>query len=325
MVRAAALLLMTCVFVCGCATYRQGRRGAWPEVIAHRGASAYAPENTLAAFDLARSQGADWFELDCTLSKDGEVIVIHDDTVDRTTDGEGAVRDLTLKELKRFDAGSWKEPKFAGERLPTLAEALDLAKGRIGVYIEIKDSDDDTRLQQRILDVCEGRTRLDKGARREVMRLIAASNTRNLELTRRVVGLVRERRMTQQVIIQSFSPIVCAIALIEAPRIRTEFLGKADDKDPAVWENYLRWGYLIGVDGYNTHYKSLTEGRLAAFRAAGRSVAVWTVNDEEDMRRFAAWGVDGIITDRPDVCRRAIHATRNGQNGRSMDRTVDTR
>ena len=123
-----------------------------PVVIAHRGASAYAPENTLAAFQLASDMKADWFELDCTLTKDGEVIVIHDDTVDRTTPAEGRVADLTLAELKTLDAGTWRDPEFADERLPTLGESLDFAKGKIGVYIEIKDSDDDSALREQILE-----------------------------------------------------------------------------------------------------------------------------------------------------------------------------
>src|ERR1035437_6734016 len=92
-------------------------------VIAHRGASAYAPENTLAAFDLASQMRAGWFELDCMLTRDGQVVVIHDDTLDRTTNGHGPVAAMTLAELKRLDAGSWKGPMFAGQRLPALAEA----------------------------------------------------------------------------------------------------------------------------------------------------------------------------------------------------------
>src|SRR5690606_19865069 len=91
-------------------------------VIAHRGASAYAPENTIAAFELAVEMKADWYELDCLLAKDGTVIVSHDNDVSRCTDGEGRVTEMTLAELKTLDAGSWKDPKFAGERLPTLAE-----------------------------------------------------------------------------------------------------------------------------------------------------------------------------------------------------------
>ena len=133
MKRCIGWLVLGSIVMMGCATtYRAGAPEGAVDVIAHRGASAYAPENTLAAFELAVEQQADWFELDCTLSKDDEVIVIHDSDVDRTTDGVGNVCDLTLVELKALDAGAWFDGKFAGEPLPTLGETLDLAKDRIG-------------------------------------------------------------------------------------------------------------------------------------------------------------------------------------------------
>ena len=116
----AILALIGSVLMSGCATYRAGAPKGSVDVIAHRGASAYAPENTLAAFHLASEMNADWFELDCTLTQDGEIIVIHDDTIDRTTPAEGRVADLALAELKALDAGSWRDPEFADERLPTL-------------------------------------------------------------------------------------------------------------------------------------------------------------------------------------------------------------
>lgn len=103
-----------------------------PKIIAHRGASAHAPENTIAAFDLALEQGADGIELDVMLCRGGDIVVIHDDTVDRTTDGTGRVRDLTLDELQRLDAGG-------GERIPTLTEVLDRFGGRFLINIELKN------------------------------------------------------------------------------------------------------------------------------------------------------------------------------------------
>ena len=112
--------------------------GGPTRVIAHRGFSGAAPENTLAAFEKAIEVGADMFELDVLLSRDGRVVVIHDDTLDRTTDGEGKVAAFTLAELKKLDAGSWFSAEFAGERIPTLEEALRLAKGCILVNVEIK-------------------------------------------------------------------------------------------------------------------------------------------------------------------------------------------
>jgi glycerophosphoryl diester phosphodiesterase len=107
-----------------------------PEVVAHRGASGSAPENTLAAFRRAAQQGAHMIELDVQLSRDGHVVVMHDDTVDRTTDGHGAVGALDLARLKMLDAGSWFGERFAGERVPTLAEAL--AATSLPVNVELK-------------------------------------------------------------------------------------------------------------------------------------------------------------------------------------------
>lgn len=111
-----------------------------PLVVGHRGASAYAPENTLASFELALEQGADLVELDVHLSKDGQVVVIHDERLERTTDGHGLVGEHTLAELERLDAGRWFDPRFAGQRLPALDEVLAWAAGRTRLAIEIKNA-----------------------------------------------------------------------------------------------------------------------------------------------------------------------------------------
>src|SRR5205085_3864849 len=105
----------------------------------HRGNAAECPENTLASFSSAIELGVDVIECDVHRSEDGALPVIHDHLVDRTTDGSGLVRDFSMAELKRFDAGSWKDSKFAGERIPSLDEVLEVAKGRVGVAIEIKN------------------------------------------------------------------------------------------------------------------------------------------------------------------------------------------
>jgi glycerophosphoryl diester phosphodiesterase len=107
--------------------------------VGHRGAKGHAPENTFASFNLAVEMGVNAVETDVHLSKDGEVVLIHDHTVDRTTDGRGFVKDMTLRELKRLDAGSWYDPRFAGQQIPTLSELLDWARDRVGVAIEIKN------------------------------------------------------------------------------------------------------------------------------------------------------------------------------------------
>src|SRR5690606_9559351 len=108
-------------------------------VIAHRGFSGAAPENTLAAFRKGIEIGSDMIELDVHLSRDGELVVIHDETLERTTNGKGRVADNTLMELKDLDAGSSFAPQFSGEKIPTLIEVIELAKGRVLVNIEIKN------------------------------------------------------------------------------------------------------------------------------------------------------------------------------------------
>ena len=110
------------------------------QVLAHRGASAYAPENTLSAFKLAIEQQADWLEMDVQQTKDGQLVVFHDLRMERTTNGKGALRDLTLAEVRQLDAGSWFGPQFAGEPVPTFEEVVALAsQNGIRIFPEIKD------------------------------------------------------------------------------------------------------------------------------------------------------------------------------------------
>ena len=111
-------------------------------MIAHRGASAEAPENTIAAFELAIMQGADGIELDVHLSRDGQPVVIHDFTLERTTDGTGRVRDRTVRELKRLDAGGWRGAPFQGQRVQTLQEVFERFRDRTRFWIELKGSSD---------------------------------------------------------------------------------------------------------------------------------------------------------------------------------------
>lgn len=304
------LIAGVCMVAAGGSTFSAGAPEGAIDVIAHRGASAYAPENTLSAFRLAAKMKAHWFELDCTLTKDGEILVIHDDTIDRTTGTAGQVKDFTLAELKRLEAGKWYGPKFEGEPLPTLGEALDLAKGRIGVYIEIKNSDDDRKLLKDLEGLAEGQARLLPESAKKVMDRIEASGTRNLELTRKTIQAVRDRGMKDQIVIQSFSPIVCAVALVEAPEMRTELLGSPSRDDASVWENYLLWARLLDAPGFNVNRNAVTPELLEQFHKAGKTMAVWTVNDEAEMEKFARMGVDAIITDHPDVCRKVLKRVR---------------
>src|SRR5690554_7959632 len=123
-------------------------------VLAHRGYSGKAPENTMAAFELAVKSGADGLELDVHITKDGEVVVIHDDTVDRTTDGTGRVEDYTYEELLKFDAGSWFGEEFKGERLPTLADVCEIVKGTDLIFnVELKAGVNFQALTEKVSDL----------------------------------------------------------------------------------------------------------------------------------------------------------------------------
>jgi glycerophosphoryl diester phosphodiesterase len=155
-------------------------------IIAHRGASSYAPENTLAAFDLALHMGVHQIELDVHFSSDGHIVVIHDDPVDRTTTGSGPVTSKTLEELRALDAGSWFEARFAGERIPTFGEVLERYKGRLHIDIEIK-------------------------ARAE-------------QLSQRTTDLVRRRDMMDQVTITSFQKMRLEEVRVYAPELPTGWL-----------------------------------------------------------------------------------------------------
>ena len=291
-----------CLLLAGCATtFHAGAPKDMVDVIAHRGASVYAPENTLAAFAKAMEMKADWFELDVHLTRDGQLAVIHDGSLERVAGVKKHVSTLTLAEVKAADAGAWFSKDFTGERIPTLDEALTLAKGRAGVYIEIKSDAPDKVLTAKMMETVSSH----RGAREALLRAlvdqIEASRTPTLELTRKTIAAVRARHMKNQVVLQSFSPVCCAVALAEAPEMRVEFLGGDDKDDPGRWTQYLAFGEAVGVAGFNINYESVTPGRIAAFHAAGRTCAVWTVDDPEAMRRCVECGADAIISNKPDV------------------------
>lgn len=125
------------------------------ELMAHRGASGIAPENTLAAFRICLEYEPEWIELDVHCTADGEIVVMHDSTVDRTTDGSGAISALTLAEIKQLDAGSWKGEKFAGERVPTLQEVVELVGKKARLDVEIKSGTDTNYVAQRVIEILE--------------------------------------------------------------------------------------------------------------------------------------------------------------------------
>ena len=250
-------------------------KGSWPRVIAHRGFSGEAPENTLVAIEKAIDVGADMVEFDVQVSRDGEVVVIHDETLDRTTNGSGLVADQSLEELRKLDAGSWfgrssTGERFAGEKIPTLGEVLDATRGRILVNIEIKTEAADTAPGP-------------------------------------VAQLVRDRGMADQVIISSFNPKALELMRQIAPEIR-----RASLYEKALHRGWSPSRVVAQVDtqAFNASRRVLTDAMLADAASAGLPVAVYTVDAAREMRRWIERGAAALFTNRPDVM---IELLRPGQ------------
>lgn len=220
-----------------------------PKILAHRGASAHAPENTMAAFQLAYDQGADGIELDVMLTKEGQVVVIHDDTVDRTTDGSGKVRDMTLEHLQSLDAGD-------GQRIPTLGEVLERFGGRFLINIELKNyiSMLDA-LPLKVLDLL-------KTQHVDASVLLSSFNPFNLlRIHRRLpqveVGLITQPKMAERWIWRLFPHDALHPHFSDVDQQLVSSL-HADHRKINVWTPddpaEIRRLALLGVDGIITNY-----------------------------------------------------------------------
>ncbi|ADB33716.1 glycerophosphoryl diester phosphodiesterase [Kribbella flavida DSM 17836] len=228
-------------------------------VWAHRGGSSAAPENTAASDEVARRARAEWIENDVQPTKDGVPVILHDATVDRTTDGTGAIRSLTAAQVAGLDAGSWFAPAFAGQRVPTLGEQLDGLKSRGGnLLLEVK-----------------------------------GVHTR--ESVARIVTEIRTRAMTSRVFIQSFEPEHLRWMHELAPELPLGLLRSTLDPDPvAIAKDLGLSAYNPSDAAFRTR-----PGIVAELHAAGVSVNVWTVDDAARWEALEKAGVDGIITNRP--------------------------
>jgi len=229
----------------------------------HRGAPKAAPENTLASFQKAREMGADGVELDVMLCADGEVIVIHDSSVDRTTHGHGPVRQLTLAELKALDAGSWFGPQFADVHIPTLREVTEWAGNDMLLNIELKD------------------WTLDANG-----------------LEQKVIAIVREYEMERRVLLSSFNPLRIWRVKRLVPNLHTGLIYEQRLPIP-LRRAWLR--LLAHPDALHPEYKMLTESSLLWARRKGYRLNAWAPDEEGEMERLIAQKVDMIITSRPDV------------------------
>lgn len=236
---------------------------AWPypRWIAHRGAGRLAPENTLSAFALGHAQGYRMFECDVRLSADGLPFLLHDDRLERTTDGVGEALALTWAELARLDAGGWHSPRCAGERLPTLGEAMAFcARHDCALNLELKPAPGDAR-----------RT----GA------IVAA------EIVRGWSGALPP-------LLTSFEPAALEAAAGVAPALPR---GLLLERFGAGWGEIA---HRLGCVAVVAEQRAWTLETAAEARAAGLHLLAYTVNDDAQASRLLALGLDGLITDRVD-------------------------
>ncbi|MFI6337614.1 glycerophosphodiester phosphodiesterase [Streptomyces sp. NPDC050535] len=258
-------------------------RGTGPVIISHRGASAYTPENTLAAVDKAAELGFDWVETDVQRTRDGELVVLHDATLDRTTDvaelrpgrTPWKVKDFTAAEIALLDAGSWFGPQHAGARVPTLKQYVNqVSRNHQKLLLEIKSPE------------------LYPGIERQTLKLLSNE------------GWLDPAHVEGRLIIQSFSADSVRTVHDLRPSVKTALLGTPSFGELSECARF--------ADQINPAYTSLSTGYVAAVRALqgphGRPMEIftWTVDDSDSARRAAGYGVDGIITNAPDVVRRAL-------------------
>ncbi len=232
-----------------------------PHIIAHRGASGSAPENTIAAFRAAAAAGATYVEFDSSLTSDGRPVVFHDDALDRTTDGTGLLAETSFEILKHLDAGSWFDSRFAGELVPTLEVALEtLADLGLGFNMEIKP---------------------DPGREEETARTSLA-----------IVADIWPKDAAVP-LISSFSPVSVAVAKDSGAPWPRSFLF---DRRPTDWREL---GKSLDLFAFGANHAHLDERQVAEIKDAGYRLSAYTVNVPERASLLFNWGVDAIFTDHP--------------------------
>jgi glycerophosphoryl diester phosphodiesterase len=235
-------------------------------IVAHRGGSLLAPENTLAAFRNALQISAAWIEIDVHQTSDKVTVVIHDNTLDRTTDGKGSIDRIPFEKLRSFDAGRKFSDKFAGEKVPTLDETLALAAGKCNLLIEIKDPD--------------------------------ASG----EIEKDVVSLIQIHKAWSRCVVQSFSyQSVLKVHLLD-DRIKTALLFVKPDIEKI--KNNAEMSFLSGI---NIYHRFAGKRTIEKIHALQKTVFVWTVNRPERIQKMIENGVDGIMTDDPQMMKELLN------------------
>jgi glycerophosphoryl diester phosphodiesterase len=244
------------------------------EIIAHRGASHDAPENTVAALKLAWQQNADAAEFDVYLTRDGEIIALHDKDTERTAGVKKLVAECTLPELRKLDVGKWKDPKFAGERVPTLAEMLATVPAGKKVFVEVKCGPE----------------------------IVPAL----------VRGLTASKLKPEQTPVISFNADVIAAVKKAQPDLPAYWIvglkpNKKKKDPPPTAEELIAKAKQIKADGLDLQAAPVLDKAYAdKVKAAGLRLYVWTVNDVEEARRMVEIGAEGITTDRPGWLREQL-------------------
>ena len=239
-----------------------------PLIIAHRGDSANAPENTLAAFRLALEKSADGIELDVMLSADQKLVVIHDDTLERTTNGHGQVGNTPYAALRELDAGSWFRPEFKGEPIPLLDEVFAELGGKFLINVELKNY-----------------------------------KTPKDQLPELVVALIKKHALSDSVLLSSFNARNFPRVKSLAPEIRTGLLTL-----PGFLGLPMRgfWGRRFGAVDLHPYYRDVSAKLVQSRHKLGQKVNVWTVDAPDDLRRMQAFGVDMIICNDPAHARQIL-------------------
>lgn len=245
-------------------------------VIGHRGASGYAPEHTILSYELALKLGADYLEIDLQMTKDGKLVAMHDDLVDRTTNGEGKVSSYTLAELQELDAGSWfnkEHKKFADSvyenlKVPSLEEIIDTFGETANYYIETKNPDKYPEMENELLKILNKNELIGSGA------------------------------VTGKVIIQSFSEKSLRKIHASNPDIPLIQLIKYQERVKASNSQIKRWKeYASGV---GPNYRKIDENYIRMIRKAGLWIHPYTIDNQEDMKKLIGYGITGAFTDLAD-------------------------
>ena len=240
-------------------------------VIAHRGVSGTYPENTLSAFQAAIDLGAEMVELDVSISKDGIPVVVHDKTVDRTTDFEGDVQSFTLEELKKMEVGAWFSEEFRGEEFPTLRESLELMKDEIAVNIEIKTEAVSDEIEDGIVD--------------------------------KALQIVKELDMSSSVVFSSFDYRVMEQLNALDSQMPKALLYEASQSADLLPSELVQ---KYQVDVFNCSYRQLSEEWIKDLQSHQIPYLVYTVNESELMEELIERGVSGMFTDFPQELMRIV-------------------